>query len=304
MSTLPSSIVAPVPRLSASLIVINNRNEILLVHRNPKATAFGGMHVFPGGNYDKNQDSSLAITAMRETFEESGLLLASATGTASLPSDSVLDDARKTIHQQGLSFQTFLTSNHLTPDLKSLLPFTQWITPVGPPKRFHTQFYVAFLPEAPSSGFSSGAKQERIPTHVLDGRQEVIEARFVHPKQALDECREGKVSFMPPQFYLLSTLADILQGSKNTPEQRSQVEKLSNGLFGRMIINPRPIGQDSDGRTILTYEGDETRGGSVGRLHRALLKMQGGGASQISLIRNFDVFSEIEPKAFQLFSKL
>lgn len=45
MSTLPSSIVAPVPRLSASLIVINNRNEILLVHRNPKATAFGGMHV-------------------------------------------------------------------------------------------------------------------------------------------------------------------------------------------------------------------------------------------------------------------
>lgn len=111
---------------------------------------------------------------------------------------------------------------------------------------------------------------------MLDGRQEVIEARFVHPKQALDECREGKVSFMPPQFYLLSTLADILQGSKNTPEQRSQVEKLSNGLFGRMIINPRPIGQDSDGRTILTYEGDETRGGSVGRLHRALLKMQGG----------------------------
>lgn len=36
---------APTPRPSASLIIINARNEILLVRRNPKATAFGGMHV-------------------------------------------------------------------------------------------------------------------------------------------------------------------------------------------------------------------------------------------------------------------
>ncbi|PPQ98830.1 hypothetical protein CVT24_003384 [Panaeolus cyanescens] len=302
MSTSTSSAAAPTPRPSASLIVVNDRNEILLVHRNPKATAFGGMHVFPGGNYDKKQDSSLTITAIRETFEESGLLLASTTGDSPAPSNETLDAARQAIHKQDLSFQAFLNSNHLTPDVNSLLPFTQWITPIGPPKRFHTQFYLAFLPAAPSTGFSSGAKQERIPTH--DGKQEVIEARFVHPKQALDECREGKISFMPPQFYILSTLADILDGTKNTPDQRSKVETLSKGLFGSMVINPRPLGKDSDGRTILTYEGDETRGGSMGRLHRALVKMKGGGATHISMIRNFDVFSEIETKAFQQPSKL
>ncbi|KDR81733.1 hypothetical protein GALMADRAFT_135138 [Galerina marginata CBS 339.88] len=301
MSTAPTSSMAspkiPTPRPSASLVIVNERNEVLLVHRNPKASSFGGMHVFPGGNLDKKQDQSLAMTAIRETFEESGLLLASS-GISSRhgPSDSVLDEARHAIHQQKLRFQDFLQSQNLQPDVGSLLPFTQWITPVGPPRRFHTQFFVAFLRKAPSSGFSSGAKQDRIPKH--DGGQEVIEARFVHPKIALDECREGKINVMPPQYYLLSTLADILQGSMNTTDQQKKVEFLSGDLFGRMCINPRRLGEDSNGRTILTYEGDETRGGSKGRFHRALVKMSSGAPNEISLIRNFDIFSEIETQAF------
>jgi 8-oxo-dGTP pyrophosphatase MutT (NUDIX family) len=143
------------PRPSASLVVVNERNEILLVHRNPRASSFGGMHVrpfsmsleqtfpklteaslfsngqvFPGGNLDNKQDQSLAVTAIRETFEEAGLLLAS----GSQPPDTLLDEARHEIHQQKLSFHTFLQSNNLQADVASLLPFTQWITPVGPPR--------------------------------------------------------------------------------------------------------------------------------------------------------------------------
>ena len=45
MSFSSRSPAPPTPRPSASLIIINERNEILLVRRNPKATAFGGMHV-------------------------------------------------------------------------------------------------------------------------------------------------------------------------------------------------------------------------------------------------------------------
>lgn len=81
---------------------------------------------------------------------------------------------------------------------------------------------------------------------------------------------------MPPQYYILSTLADILEGPINNAEQRAKVKELSDGLFGRMLINPRKIGEDSNGRSILTYEGDETRGGSKGRLHRALVKLNVG----------------------------
>ena len=77
------------------------------------------------------------MTAIRETFEESGLLLASsASVTASLSSlsDSLLDEARHAIHQQKLDFQTFLVAHDLKADVGSLLPFTEWITPVGPPR--------------------------------------------------------------------------------------------------------------------------------------------------------------------------
>lgn len=83
---------------------------------------------------------------------------------------------------------------------------------------------------------------------------------------------------MPPQAYLLRTLAEILQGRENTAFQRARVEALSKGMFGQMVINPiRQQFPSEDGRTILTYEGDETRGGSKGRLHRVLVKVGKAG---------------------------
>lgn len=91
------------------------------------------VQVFPGGNFDKKQDKSLAMTAIRETFEESGLLLASSSSpSVSLLAD--LDEARHEIHHQKLLFQKFLQSKNLEADVESLLPFTQWITPVGSPR--------------------------------------------------------------------------------------------------------------------------------------------------------------------------
>lgn len=91
------------------------------------------LQVFPGGNFDKKQDSSLAMTAVRETFEESGLLIASSNDSSRLE-NSVLDEARKSIHAQQTNFSSFLDENHLKADIDSLLPFTTWVTPVTAPR--------------------------------------------------------------------------------------------------------------------------------------------------------------------------
>jgi len=99
-SSAPDGVPAT-PRPSASLIIINERNEILLVRRNPKATAF---------------------------------LLSSAPAPLPLEEEAVLEEARNEIHQQKLLFQNFLQSKNLEANVGSLLPFTQWITPVEQPR--------------------------------------------------------------------------------------------------------------------------------------------------------------------------
>jgi len=75
------------------------------------------------------------MTAIRETFEESGLLLASSVPPF-LPilDEVILSEAREAIHARRTPFRSFLAEHHLKPDLPSLLPFTQWITPAGVPR--------------------------------------------------------------------------------------------------------------------------------------------------------------------------
>jgi 8-oxo-dGTP pyrophosphatase MutT (NUDIX family) len=73
------------------------------------------------------------MTAIRETFEETGLLLASATSKP-LPSDAVLDASRESIHTGRTLFRNFLKQHALSVDLNTLLPFTEWITPLRNPR--------------------------------------------------------------------------------------------------------------------------------------------------------------------------
>lgn len=137
------------------------------------------------------------------------------------------------------------------------------------------------MQSAPSSGFTSGGKQERFPTP--DGGQEVIAARFVHPREALAEARANTIALMPPQVYLLSTIADVLTGHENTIQQQERIRALAEGAFGRMVVQPQAAPQkDEQGRTIFLYEGDEARGGTKGRLHRCLAKFEKAGVRDIS----------------------
>lgn len=68
------------------------------------------------------------MTAIRETFEETGLLIASPVSPGPI-SKSTLEQARYAIHEQKLDFQTFLRCNGFEAGVSSLYPFTTWITP-------------------------------------------------------------------------------------------------------------------------------------------------------------------------------
>jgi len=83
---------------------------------------------------------------------------------------------------------------------------------------------------------------------------------------------------MPPQYYLISTLAGILTGDRNSEAQRMRVRQLSQGGFGRMVILPRQS-KLGDGRVLLAYEGDELVNGPLGARHRSIIKPGQGGVS-------------------------
>lgn len=83
---------------------------------------------------------------------------------------------------------------------------------------------------------------------------------------------------MPPQHYLINTLAEILSGDRNSEAQRTRIQQLSEGPFGGMVILPRQS-KLGDGRVVLAYEGDELVGGSLGARHRSVIKPGPGGVS-------------------------
>lgn len=120
------------PRPSSSVLIVSPANEVLLLHRVQTSTSFASAHVFPGGNLDPFHDGvipaadsperhreSLAyrIGAIRETFEETGIILAKKDGNLiDLPVED-RDTARKAIHGNHTKFLDWLASVGAEPDL-------------------------------------------------------------------------------------------------------------------------------------------------------------------------------------------
>lgn len=108
-------------------MVVSPTNQLLLMHRVQKSSSFPSAHVFPGGNLDKFHETipgetaperhidgpAYRLAAIRETFEESGILLArkkgSAPGSALLElSEAEIDEGRKAVHSSKVRFDEWL----------------------------------------------------------------------------------------------------------------------------------------------------------------------------------------------------
>jgi 8-oxo-dGTP pyrophosphatase MutT (NUDIX family) len=200
---MPAEAVTPRP---ASTILLlrdaagTNEIEVFMMVRHYEIDFNSGALVFPGGGVDKGDQEVIArpelysgaegldgsalsfrIAAIRETFEESGILLARPHG-----SDALIDARRagevEAAHRTALcegktSFLKVLTENGLLLALDELVPYAHWITPEGMPKRFDTWFFLAAAPP------------EQVGAH--DGK-ESTDSIWVSPREALAGGESGR----------------------------------------------------------------------------------------------------------------
>jgi 8-oxo-dGTP pyrophosphatase MutT (NUDIX family) len=169
----PKGIVPARP--SASVILARDGAaglETYMVRRHAETPVNPNVYVFPGGTVrpddteaywpgapdlsarsdeavDAEQARAIYACAIRELFEEAGVLLVRDAPDHVLVVDEALADelavARSEIQAGARSFRTLLESWRPAFDL--LVPFSHWVTPTAAPARFDTWFFVARLPE-------------------------------------------------------------------------------------------------------------------------------------------------------------
>ena len=156
--------------LAATLLLLRDRAagfEVLMITRHAETVFAGGAAVFPGGRLDPEDaapalmqrcravpdiDASqmaLRVCAIRETFEEAGLLLARRGGENRLLSGAELDALQEELLLRlghPADFTELVTEGRLELATDLLVPFAHWITPEIRPRRYDTYFYLAPAP--------------------------------------------------------------------------------------------------------------------------------------------------------------
>lgn len=193
--------------------------EVFLQHRQSSMAFAPGMTVFPGGGVDPSdgtppsrwfgsEPAAVAAildvplersvgwicAAVRETFEECGVLLAG-TGADEVVSDTApMAGQRATLGRHGDSLAALLDGHGLGLRGDLLVPVARWITPRGERRRYDTLFFGAVLPPAQAADAEN---------------TEVTHAGWRRPADALADWTAGKVLLMPPTWAQLTRLAAL-----------------------------------------------------------------------------------------------
>ncbi|MBV8928789.1 MAG: NUDIX hydrolase [Mycobacteriaceae bacterium] len=225
------------PRPAATVMLLRNTNHglnVFLLQRHKGMDFAPGTTVFPGGGVDDrdrsadigwagpepawwaqrmgvSEDLALALVcaAVRETFEECGVLLAGpAVGDASIVSDATAyHAARAELSSRAVSFGEFLRRENLVMRADLLRPWANWVTPpTGHTRRYDTYFFVAALPQG---------------QHADGETSEAVSAGWASPVAAIDDFGAGKTFLLPPTWTQLDTLATM----GGTVEQILAVER-------------------------------------------------------------------------------
>ena len=255
---LNHDVVTTPPRPAATVMLLRDAAdglEVFMVRRHGLSDVLGGAYVFPGGKVDREDGlsellarvdqpvqalhaalgeptlpadtaASMYVAALRETFEEAGLLLAT--------DERPLDIARaQALSRDGVPFTEMLQQLDIRLAVGRLVPWTRWITPVVPSiqaKRFDTRFFAVHV------GDDAVARHDE---------RETTESEWLSPRKALDRYWAREISLAPPQIMTLAHLARHRSAASALDEARGRTPP---------VIQPEPM--NIDGYRVVAYPGD------------------------------------------------
>ncbi len=170
--------------------------EVFMVVRHHAIDFASGAAVFPGGRVeDADRDIAAGhsaeptdvfrVAAVREAFEECGVLLATERAGGPLIGGqrmkAVEDAHRAELNAGARGFAAVLEEERLVPALDRMVHFAHWITPEGRPKRFDTHF------------FACAAPADQLAVH--DGR-EAVESHWIRPAKVIEETNAGRMTLV------------------------------------------------------------------------------------------------------------
>ena len=212
----------PAPARHASTVALLRDTpeglEVFLVRRGTNLNFAGGAMVYPGGAVDEadrdpallehwagpapeafsrplladeEMSRGLVVAAVRETFEEAGVLLATAPA-AGWANPERLEALRVELRAGRTGLPQVLEETGLALDAGCLQPFAHWITPESEPRRFDTRFFLAKTPEG---------------QHATHDGEESASGTWMRPADALESSRRGECFMLPPTVFTLQELA-------------------------------------------------------------------------------------------------
>jgi 8-oxo-dGTP pyrophosphatase MutT (NUDIX family) len=236
--------------------------EVLMLRRNLNSDFVGGAYVFPGGGVDaldagavqtlvvgpsdEQVSSRLGIDSgglayyvacLRELFEEAGLLLACDERGEPISWDDPdmvtrMAQHRRQVNDGSLGFLEMMVAEHLFLDLRGLAYLAHWVTPVGPPRRYDTRFFVALAPPDQTAAHDDG---------------ETIEDLWLRPLDALMAQRRGEFEMIFPTIRNLEKVAHF--------STAADVLAYANALVDIERIEPRIVMRGD--RPVILTPGDE-----------------------------------------------
>ena len=244
-------------RSAATVLILADKPDlqVLMLKRNARSIFVGDMWVYPGGAVDPEDGTAEAdavvegltdteaseslqvdqggvafwVAALRETFEEAGILLARNPGDEQLVDLSVPDleqrfnTYRAGVNSGDIDFVDMVRREGLVLDGSGVNYVSRWVTPLGPPRRYDTRFFVTAMPDGQQ------------PLHDND---EAVHHQWIRPAEALALNEADEMLMMTPTVSMLGRLtrfensAQAIAAAAGNTENEDEMVRIRYGVEG------------------------------------------------------------------------